>query len=83
MLERVALRWPPLLGERLEPAFRVLLSAIFQGVTLGNFHQGRNLWKGAEAKVWSFVATLHTKFLYVLAVLPFHGDIKNPNLMRL
>ena len=29
----------------LEPAFRVLFSAIFQGVTLGNFHQGRNLWK--------------------------------------
>jgi len=29
----------------LEPHFRVLLSAIFQGVTLGNFHQGRNQWK--------------------------------------
>jgi len=29
----------------LEPHFGLLFSAIFQGVTLGNFHQGRNLWK--------------------------------------
>jgi|HubBroStandDraft_6_1064221.scaffolds.fasta_scaffold8003501_1 hypothetical protein len=29
----------------LEPHFRILFSAIFQGVTLGNFHQGRNQWK--------------------------------------
>jgi hypothetical protein len=36
---------PPLLGGGLEPAFRVLFSAIFHGVSLGNFHQGRNLWK--------------------------------------
>jgi hypothetical protein len=26
----------------LEPAFRVLFSAIFHGVSLGNFHRGRN-----------------------------------------
>jgi hypothetical protein len=35
----------------LEPAFRVLLSAIFHGVSLGNFHQGTNLWKGVESKL--------------------------------
>jgi hypothetical protein len=29
----------------LEPHFRILFSAIFQGVTLGNFHHGRNQWK--------------------------------------
>jgi hypothetical protein len=32
-------------GPGLEPHFRVLFSAIFHGVSLGNFHQGRNLWK--------------------------------------
>jgi hypothetical protein len=57
------------LGEGLEPYFRVLLSAMFQGVSLGNFHQIRNLWKWAEAKVRSFVANLGTKFLCVLIVV--------------
>jgi hypothetical protein len=46
----------------LEPGFRVLFSAIFPGVSLENFHQGRNRWKWAEAKVWYFVAALHTSF---------------------
>jgi hypothetical protein len=46
----------------LEPHIRVLFSAIFQGFTRENFHQGRNLWNWAEAKVWSFVAALQTKF---------------------
>jgi hypothetical protein len=40
-----ALRWLGLLGWGLEPHIRVLFSAIFQGVTLGDFHQGRNVWK--------------------------------------
>jgi hypothetical protein len=44
-------KFPPLLGGGLEPRFRVLFSAIFHGVSLGNFHQGRNQWKWAEAKV--------------------------------
>jgi hypothetical protein len=70
-----------MLGGGLEPHFRVLSSAIFQGFTRENFHQGRNQWNRAEAKVWSFVAALRTKFLYVLVVLPLHGD-KNPSLMR-
>ena len=35
----------------LEPALRVLFSAIFHGVSLGNFHQGSNLWKGVESKL--------------------------------
>ena len=35
----------------LEPGFRVLFSASFQGVSLGNFHQSSNLWKGVESKV--------------------------------
>jgi hypothetical protein len=52
-------KFPPLLGG-LEPHFRVLFSAIFHSVSVGNFHQGRNLWKVAEAKVWSFwSARLH------------------------
>jgi hypothetical protein len=49
----------------LEPHFRVLFSAIFQGFIRENFHQGRNQWNWAEPKVWSFVAILRTKFLYV------------------
>ena len=35
----------------LEPAFRVLFSAIFHGVSLGNFHQSSNLRKAAEEKL--------------------------------
>jgi hypothetical protein len=34
----------------LEPAFRVLFSAIFHGVSLEDFYQDRNLWKWAETK---------------------------------
>gem|GEM_PF-4475470 len=48
----------------LEPAFRVLFSAIFHGVSLGSFHQGRNLWRVAEAKVWSFFG----QFAYIFYV---------------
>jgi hypothetical protein len=35
----------------LEPACRVVFSAIFHGVSLGNFHQGSNLRKVAEEKL--------------------------------
>jgi hypothetical protein len=35
----------------LEPAFRVLFSAIFHGVSLGKFHQSSNLRKVAEEKL--------------------------------
>jgi hypothetical protein len=58
-----------LLGGGLEPDFRVLFSAMFHGVSLGNFHQGRNLWKWAEAKVWSFVVNLPTNCLRVLIIV--------------
>src|SRR6266403_3666039 len=58
----------PLLGGGLEPHFRVLFSAIFHGVSLGNFHQGRNLWKVAEAKVWSFLVSARTFFMCVLII---------------
>ena len=61
--------WASLLGGRLEPDFRVLFSATFDGVSLGNFHQDRNLWKWAEAKVWYFVADLRTKFACVLNIV--------------
>ena len=44
-------KFSPVLGGGLEPAFRVLFSAIFHGVSLGNFHQGSNLWKGVESKL--------------------------------
>jgi hypothetical protein len=42
---------------------------MFHGVSLGNFHQGRNLWKWAEAKVWSFVVSLPTNCLRVLIIV--------------
>jgi hypothetical protein len=69
-------------GGGLEPHFRVLFSAIFHGVSRENFHQGRNLRNWAEAKVWSFVAALHTKFLCVLVVIRFARDVKNPCITR-
>ena len=52
----------------LEPAFRVLFSAIFQGVSLGNFHQGRKLRKVAEAKVWSILVNPRTFFMCVFII---------------
>jgi hypothetical protein len=57
-----------LLGGGLEPHFRVLFSAVFQGVSLGNFHQGRNLRKVAEAKVWSILVNSRTFFMCVLII---------------
>jgi hypothetical protein len=52
----------------LEPHLRVLFSAIFPGVSLENFHQGRNLWKVAEAKVWSVLVNPRTFFVWVLII---------------
>ena len=71
------------LGRGLEPHFKVLFSAIFQGVSLGNFHQGRNLWKVAEAKVWSILVNPRTFFMCVLIIfyLPSAG-CENPFLIR-
>jgi hypothetical protein len=41
-------------------------------VPLGNFYQGRNLWKVAEAKVWSILVNSRTCFMCVVIVLlPF------------
>ena len=57
-----------LLGGGLEPLFRVLFSAIFHGVSLGNSHQGRNLWKVAEAKVWSILVNPRTFFMCVFII---------------
>ena len=54
----------------LEPDLRVLFSAMFHGVSLWNFHQGRSLWKWEEAKVWSFVVDLRTNSLSVLIIVP-------------
>jgi hypothetical protein len=70
------------LGEGLEPHFRVLFSAIFQSVSLGNFHQGRNLWKAAEGKVWSFLVDLRQTVDASLALqhpstTRFHVDSTN------
>ena len=44
----------------LEPHFRVLLSAIFHGVSLGNCHQGRKWRILAEAKLLQTAASLRT-----------------------
>jgi hypothetical protein len=67
------------LGGGLEPDFRGLFSAIFHGASLGNFHQGRNLWKWAEAKVWSFVVNLRTNFLCVLIIVSLSTEMRrNP-----
>ena len=65
---RSGMQWNYVLGGGLEPHFRVLFSAIFQGVSLGNFHPGGNLWKVAEAKVWSFLVSSRTFFMCVLII---------------
>ena len=70
--------------EGLEPDFRVLFSAMFHDVSLGNFHQRRNLWKWAEAKVWSSVVKLPTKLSTCFDYcLPFHTSaILGPRTMQ-
>jgi hypothetical protein len=50
----------------LEPHFRVLFSAIFQGVSLGNFHQPGKKWNVVEAKSLQTAANLRTLFWCVL-----------------
>jgi hypothetical protein len=47
----------------LEPHFRVLFSAIFHGVSLGNFHQRGKQWKAVEAKLLQTAASLRTFFV--------------------
>ena len=68
------------LGGGLEPHFRVLFSAIFQGVSLGNFHQGRNLRKVAEAKVWSILVNPRTFFMCVLIIFYLPSEQSAPEL---
>ena len=51
----------------LEPHFGVLLSAIFQGVSLGNFHQRGKQWKVVEAKLLQTAANLRTFFVLVIS----------------
>ena len=67
-----------MLGGGLEPHFRVLFSAIFMVFSLGNFHQGRKLWKVAEAKVWSILVNPRTFFMCVFYdfLATFHGPVK-------
>ena len=55
-----------MLGGGLEPHFRVLFSAIFHGVSLGKFHQGRKRPILVEGKLLQSVAYLHALFLRVL-----------------
>jgi hypothetical protein len=52
----------------LEPAFRVLFSAIFHGVSLGKFHQGRKRRILVEGKLLQSVAHLRTFFPRVLII---------------
>ena len=51
----------------LEPRFRVLFSAIFHGVSLGNFHQGRKWRILVEAKLLQTAASLRTCFALVIS----------------
>ena len=70
MLEFKALKsgmqWNYVLVGGLEPHFRVLFSAIFQGVSLGNFHQPGKKWNVVEAKSLQTAANLRTLFWCVL-----------------
>jgi hypothetical protein len=55
-----------LCSEGLEPQFRVLFSAIFQGVSLGNCHQCRKWRILAEAKLLQTAASLRTFCWWVI-----------------
>ena len=57
-----------LLGGGLEPHFRVLFSAIFQGVALEKRYSGGKHWKAVEAKLLQTAASLRTFFVLVVFV---------------
>jgi hypothetical protein len=50
-------KWPPLLVGGLEPHFRVLFSAIFQGIALGHFPSAGKQWKVVETKLLQIAAS--------------------------
>jgi hypothetical protein len=50
----------------LEPAFRVLFSAIFHGVAWEKCQSGRKHWKAVEAKLLQTAASLRTFFVLVM-----------------
>src|SRR5208282_5382352 len=51
----------------LEPAFRVLFSAVFHGVALNKRWSGRKHWKAVEAKLLQTAASLRTFFVLVIS----------------
>jgi hypothetical protein len=55
------------LGGGLEPHFGVLFSAIFQGFSLGDFHQSGKQWKVVKAKLLQTAAHLRTVFVLVVS----------------
>jgi hypothetical protein len=73
IMPNLRLNSSPLLEGDLNPPFRVLFSAVFHGVSLGNFHQGRNPWKVAEAKLWSFLVISRTFLVCVLIIFGLSG----------
>jgi hypothetical protein len=61
----------------LEPALRVLFSALFHSIAQGNWHQRGKQWKVVEAKLLQAAASLRTFFVLVISagalksVVPF------------
>jgi hypothetical protein len=55
----------------------VLFSAVLDGISLENFHQGRDLRKVAEAKVWSILVKSPTLFICVLIISTYLA-VANP-----
>ena len=51
----------------LEPHFGALFSAIFQGFSLGDFHQSGKQWKVVEAKLLQTAANLRIFFVLVIS----------------
>jgi hypothetical protein len=66
------------LGGGLEPAFRVLFSAVFHGFPSGISIRVANCGKEWNQNCSFFVVKLPAKFSCVLAIAAFHGDLKNP-----
>jgi hypothetical protein len=48
---RSEMDFPHVLGGGLEPHFRVLFSAVFQGIALEKRYSSRKHWKAVEAKL--------------------------------
>ena len=79
---RIGMQRNYVLGGGLEPAFRVLVSAIFHEFRSGISIRVENYGIERKQNCSFFVVKLLTKFSCVLTIAAFHWDLNNPSITR-